>query len=83
MNSNIELVRLLNGATPIVDYTYEFYDYSTDESTDFKRLKDPAMIHMDPKDNGDFYWMGRYQGNGAIMRFTKRTARLRWWARFD
>lgn len=83
MDSKIELVRLLVGATPIVDYSYEFYDYSTTESTDFKRLKDPAMIRMDPKDSGDFYWIGRYQGNGAIMRFTKRTARLRWWARFD
>lgn len=83
MNDKIELVRLLNGATPIIDYSYEFYDYSESESLPFKRLKDPAMIRMDPRDSGDYYWMGRYQGNAAIMRFTKRTARLRWWARFD
>lgn len=60
MNDKIELVRLLNGATPIIDYSYEFYDYSESESLPFKRLKDPAMIRMDPRDSGDYYWMGRY-----------------------
>jgi len=49
MNNKIEMLRILNAATPVIDWSYEFYDFSTTESTDFYRLKDPAFIHMDPE----------------------------------
>jgi len=41
MNNKIELVRILNLDNPIVDWSQEFYDFSSKESTDFFRLKEP------------------------------------------
>lgn len=49
MNDKIQMMRILNAATPVIDWSYEFYDFSATESTDFYRLKDPAFIHMDPE----------------------------------
>lgn len=83
MDQKIEMVRVLNSATPVIDWSYEFYDYTVDEALEFKRLKDPALLMEDPRDPSEFYLAGRYQGNAAIMRFEKRMGRLRWWARFD
>ena len=69
MNNKIEMMRILNAATPIIDWSYEFYDFSAKESNDFYRLKDPTFIHMDPKESSEFYLSGRYQGHASIMKF--------------
>jgi hypothetical protein len=63
MNGKIELLRILNAATPVIDWSYEFYDYSTTEySNDLIRRKDPKYITINPVDNTMFYLSGRYQG---------------------
>jgi hypothetical protein len=41
MDNKIEMVRVLNSDQPLVDWSQEFYDFSSKESTDFFRLKEP------------------------------------------
>ena len=42
MDDKIQILRILNGEKdPVIDWSYELYDYSATESTDFYRLKDP------------------------------------------
>ena len=63
MNGKVELLRILNGPVPIIDWSYEFYDYSTTEyANDLIRRKDPKFITINPVDNSMFYLSGRYQG---------------------
>lgn len=83
MDDKMELLRMRNGATPSIDWTYEFVDFTTAEATDFFRQKDPAFIANDPRDPQVLYLMGRYQGKGSVIRFQKRDARIRWYAKFD
>lgn len=39
-------------------------------------------MHADPKDDQVLYLSGRLQGAGSVIRFQKRDATVRWWAKF-
>lgn len=60
MNNRIEMVRVLNSDLPMVDWSQEFYDFSTTEATDFYRLKEPQFLVNDHTDNKSFFLAGRY-----------------------
>ena len=61
-------MRVLNTANPVVDWNYEFYDYTTTEKTDDKwRRKEPRFITIDPTNPQVFYLSGRYQGSASVM----------------
>jgi hypothetical protein len=87
MDKKLELVKLeapqTESGAPRIDWSYEFYDFSTTEATDQYRRKEPMNIFPDPIDNQVFYLTGRYQGNGMIMRFNKINGRLRWYAKLE
>jgi hypothetical protein len=83
MDSKVYMARtLMSTNTPVIDWSYEFYDYSSDEGTDKDRRKDPQTIHLDPKDNEVFYLSGRFQGYASVMKFQKRNGKMDWWAQF-
>jgi hypothetical protein len=83
MDSKLEFLRLTNTNEPVVDWSYEFTDDTTTQAVDdLTRRKDPAFLHVDPKDEQVIYMSGRYFGRAAVMRFQKRQARLRWFAYF-
>lgn len=77
------MVRVLNSDTPLVDWSQEFYDFSTTEANDFYRLKEPQFMINDATDNKSFFLVGRYQGRGSVQKFTKKNGRLLFWMRFD
>lgn len=84
MDDKIEMIRLLvSTTTPVIDWSYEFYDFTEDEASASDRRKDPAFIHMDPNDNTVFYLSGRYQGRASVMKFFKRTGKMIWWNKFS
>ncbi len=61
MNNKIQLMRVLNTATPVVDWSYEFYDYTaTEKPDDLWRRKEPRFITVDPTNPQIFYLSGRY-----------------------
>jgi len=84
MDGKIEFLRLVNLATPLIDWSFEFYEYTLAETTnEFYRTKVPQFLHDDPRDEQVLYMSGQYQGAASIMRFQKRDAKLRWWAQFE
>ena len=84
MDGKVEFLRLVNLATPLVDWSFEFYDYSQEETTnDFYRTKVPQFLHDDPRDDQVLYLTGQFRGAASIMRMQKRDAKMRWWAQFE
>jgi hypothetical protein len=70
MDEKVSLVRtLISTATPVIDWSYEFYNYASNEGKDIDRRKDPAMITTNPKDPAVFYLSGRYEGKASVMKF--------------
>ena len=70
MDEKVSLVRaLLSSASPIIDWSYEFYNYASTEGQDIDRRKDPALITVNPKDPAVFYLSGRYEGKASVMKF--------------
>ena len=52
MDGYLEFLRLTNTNEPVVDWSYEFTDNTDDEDPNFLfRRKDPAFLHIDPKDD--------------------------------
>lgn len=84
MNTKIQLVRIQNipNGDPVMDYAFQFTDFTTQQATDYYRRKDPVFLNEDPNDSTHFYWVGYYQGKGAVMKFQKRNANLRWWVSY-
>ena len=83
MDSKLEFLRLHNTNEPVVDWCYEFTDDDATQVTeDVYRRKDPQFLHTDPKDDQSIYMSGRYFGRGAVMKFQKRNAKLKWFAYF-
>lgn len=83
MDDKVEMLRMLvSTSTPVIDWSYEFYDYTTAEAEAIDRRKDPAFMHMDPLDDTIFYLSGRYQGRASVMKFFKRTGKMIWWNKF-
>ena len=82
----IQMMRILNippdKGNPVMDWSFSFDNYNTNQATDRYRRKDPVFIHEDPTDTTSFYLSGYYQGSGSIMKFQKRNAKLRWWLSF-
>jgi hypothetical protein len=61
MNSKIQMIRILvSTVVPVVDWSYEFYDYTSSEANDIFRRKEPAFMNVNPLDNTVFYISGRY-----------------------
>ncbi len=76
-------MRVLKNAAPVVDWSYEFYDYTTTEqASDIWRRKDPKFITIDPTNPQVFYLSGRYQGYASVMQFTKTQGTMQWWTSF-
>ena len=83
MDLKLEFLRLHNTNEPVVDWCYEFTDDdATVDTTGLYRNKDPQFLHIDPKDDQSIYMTGRYFGRGAVMKFQKRNAKLKWMAYF-
>lgn len=81
MNNQIEMLRMLVSVTmPVIDWSYEFYLFTSSQASDLIRRQDPALMHIDPTDNSVIYLSGRYQGKGSVMKFAKRTGKMQWWA---
>jgi len=51
---------LVSTVVPVVDWSYEFYDYTSSEANDIFRRKEPAYMNVNPLDNTVFYISGRY-----------------------
>jgi hypothetical protein len=61
MDDSVSLLRtLVSTANPVIDWSYEFYNYASDEGDDKSRRKDPAFITLNPKNDKVFYLSGRY-----------------------
>jgi hypothetical protein len=68
MNNKIQLTRVLNTASPVVDWSYEFNEYTSTEKPDDKwRRKEPKFITTDPTNQQVFYLSGRFQGKASVM----------------
>lgn len=78
-----QFVSIKNTATPETYWSYSFIDENSSGTDDSVRRKDPTFLHPDPRDDSVLYLTGRYYGHGSIMRFQKRNAKLRWWAKFE
>lgn len=51
MDNKLEFLRMINGEEPVVDWSYEFTDVTrAEDSDDLFNRKDPAFLHVDPKD---------------------------------
>ena len=74
---------LISVTVPVIDWSYEFYLFTSSQASDLYRRQDPALMHVDPTDNSIFYMSGRYQGKGSVMKFQKRTGRMIWWAQLN
>jgi len=54
-------MRVLNTLNPVVDWNYEFYEYTTTEKPqDYFRRKEPRFITVDPTNPQTFYLSGRF-----------------------
>lgn len=77
------MMRIRNTDPPEIDWNQEIVDLTTAQETDdLYRRKEASFIHADPKDDQVLYMTGRLQGAGAVIRFQKRDATVRWWAKF-
>ena len=77
------MMRVRNTNPPVIDWNQEIVDLTTAQETDdLYRRKEASFIHADPKDDQVLYMTGRLQGAGAVVRFQKRDATVRWWAKF-
>lgn len=69
---------------PVVDWSYEFTQYTATEVTDDKiRRKEPKFITTDPTNNQVFYLSGRYEGKASVMKFSKKQGNMNWWTSFN
>lgn len=86
MDDHIQMLRMVNvppdQGNPIMDWAFQFTDFTAAQSTDQYRRKDPVFLNNDPEDPSSFFSLGYYQGTAAIMKFQKRNGRLRWWLSF-
>ena len=73
------------GATPTIDWNYQFVNYSDEEVQTYPllNLKEPSFITPDPKQQSALYLIGRYRGKGSVLRFNKRDGSIRWHAQFE
>lgn len=55
MDTKLEMVKMeapqTESGLPVIDWSYEFYDFSTAEASDQYRRKEPMNIFPDPLDN--------------------------------
>lgn len=79
------MLRVADGAVLGVDWNYSFQDYSASEvsSNPLLNKKEPHFIVADPKTQSALYLIGRYRGNGSVIRFNKRDGQVRWHAQFN
>jgi hypothetical protein len=86
MDDKIQMLRMQNvppeRGNPVLDWAFQFDDFTQAQATDRYRRKDPVFLENDPTDAQSFYMAGYYQGRGSVMKFQKRNAKLRWWLSF-
>jgi len=83
-DNTMYLLRVADGDQILVDWNYQFVEYSATEITANKLLekKEATFILADPKQPSALYLIGRYRGLGSVIRFNKRDGTVRWHAQF-
>lgn len=73
------------GATPTIDWNFQFVNYSDEEelANPLLNMKEPNFITPDPKQQSALYMIGRYRGKGSVIRFNKRDGSIRWHAQYE
>lgn len=79
------MLRVADGGVLGVDWNFSFQDYSAAEiaSEPLLNKKEPSFIVADPKTQSALYLLGRYRGQGSVIRFNKRDGQVRWHAQFN
>lgn len=73
---DIHIMRIYNPSSPRIDWHRKYIRVGSITKNTARH------IFMDSADNTQFYWLGKYDDSGAVIKFQKSTGSLMWQVQF-